>query len=157
MEIQGYVDTMFKDANDTSPDLPPLPSVLVMDLNLVIGVDLAAAGVFQEIVEMCRLNNCKVIFSGLASEVRRLFEKTCGEMDVASDLDVALAMAEDELLRMEGSVLLQQAQSDERQRRHDSFAEGEEDDRKRDGFMHALKEVRGIYNLPVAVEETLKR
>ena len=93
---------MFEDIidNSYSYDLPPKPSVLVVDVNLVTGCDTSAIETFYDMYTLCKQNGCKVLISGASKELRtELLSKNFYEKkSFFSTLELALGSAEDQIL-----------------------------------------------------------
>ncbi|GMH72049.1 hypothetical protein TL16_g05814 [Triparma laevis f. inornata] len=76
--IKKYVQTMF-DNVPRLPErlvemLPPKPVCLVLDFSLVISLDVSAAAVIKDIVDLCHRNNCKSYFTGSHGLVTKILQ-----------------------------------------------------------------------------------
>ena len=118
--ISNYISTMFQDSGNQSPDLPPLPRVVLFDFGLVAGIDFAAIECLQNTVSLCRGHGCDVILSSVPAAIGQLLERTGlteekqSNFCLKADFDAALAAAEDTVLEFVGDFSKPEFRSDER-------------------------------------------
>ena len=167
-----YITTMFEDEppEPSSPSsfegdggvtgkderhycLPPKPKYLIVDFTLISGMDTSAVDVFGEIVSLCMENQCKLFLSGLSPSLKATLlyagvkpEPGAKRWSYASDLETALAKAEDGLL----STVFQLEEKDKIESQTRSF------ERRvsltEDGFLYALKKIDEQHGLQAATE-----
>ena len=98
-----YIESMFEEFPDDDHyhDLPPKPAVVVIDINLVTGMDTSAIDVFHDIAVLCKLNSCRVFVSGASQNVRRELISRGFESSKTffTALEPALGAAEDFILK----------------------------------------------------------
>ena len=110
-----YITSMF-DEVDSGIDqalLVPVPSIIVLDLTLVSGIDTSAADVFFDILNVIGKHDCRLFVSGLSNNLRQTLalagvkpetskERKQRKLRFFSSLDVAIGKAEDTLLNEAG-------------------------------------------------------
>ncbi|KAG7339587.1 STAS domain containing protein [Nitzschia inconspicua] len=116
--IRNYIATMFEEVDITVSQrldfaIPPVPSILVVDLSLITGMDTSTVDIFGEIRGLCKTNDCKLYLCGLSPRQKKALTKAGIKPDRAflrrskrqfvffSDLDSGLGAAEDVLIKDE--------------------------------------------------------
>ena len=78
------------------------PYAVIIEMNDVVGCDASAMDVFSQIVTMCRVNKCRVVFSSIAANEHNLLTRagvlTQQHVFVCKDTDDSLTQMEDALL-----------------------------------------------------------
>jgi len=120
---------------------------------MVSGMDTSAVDVFQEIIDLCRDNHCRLFLAGLSDDLRSEMSYTgikpgtgSYSFSYATDLESALARAEDGLLS--NKYHLEDKAEQETSTRKRARSEGNVED----GFLYALKRIDEQHNLNTAVE-----
>ncbi|GMI10162.1 hypothetical protein TrLO_g15578 [Triparma laevis f. longispina] len=103
--IKKYVQTMF-DNVPRLPErlvemLPPKPVCLVLDFSLVISLDVSAAAVIKDIVDLCHRNNCKSYFTGSHGLVTKILQMQELSVEWSSTFDEGMIQAEEHILNEE--------------------------------------------------------
>ncbi len=145
--VSEYVHTMFEPVKNPSPDVPPIPDVVVLDMSLLLGMDLSAIDVIKDIIQVCLVNNCCVIMSG-AQGVRKSMSRNgitvnaYLNLSFSTDLETSLGVAEDQILKDVAKVLEREKTDAEvriSRRTEQLSKEGvNQDSIIADGFRHAL-------------------
>lgn len=111
--ILSYIQSMFEDieADDPNMALPPLPKYVVVDMALVTGMDTSSVDIINDILTVCKTNNCKLFLSGLSPNLRSVLshagvkplggERKLRVLRFFNSLDTAIGKAEDMLLESE--------------------------------------------------------
>lgn len=146
--VLKYISSMFEDIEVVGDALlPPKPKYLVLDMSIVSGVDISAVDCFADVTSLCKTQGCKLIISGSSKMVRQAL--IAGNVKPAShphlsfvdDLEAALGMAEDGLLKFIGH-------NEERiQRNHKRGAHLRKMSRVDIGLRLALKQIDEQHNL----------
>lgn len=115
---------------------------LVIDFSMVSGMDTSAIDLFNEILSLCKNHNCSLYLSGLSSELKvdLIFAGIkpipgSSRFLFSSDLETALAQAEDGLLSSKFRLEEKDEEESDRRRRQRSESTVE------DGFLYALKKI----------------
>jgi anti-anti-sigma regulatory factor len=143
--ILNYIETMFEEVDETQSErldfsLPPMPTVLVLDLSLISGMDTSTVDIFSDIKELCKNNDCKLYFCGLSPRMRRGFAlggvkpeagllRSKRTLRFFADLDTALGQAEDFWIQSEMVAINESTR----------LSPGES------GFLHALKQIDELH------------
>jgi hypothetical protein len=112
--VYSYIGTLFQSDvadEDGNDEVLRKPRFLIIDLTLVTGMDTSTVDIFNEIRNLCKSNNCKMLMTGISSSVRTIlalggFKPETGvrserQLRFFSSLDAALGKAEDMLLDSE--------------------------------------------------------
>lgn len=111
--ILSYVSSMFEEAEEPGLDydLPPMPKHILLDLTLVTGIDTSSVDAFVDMKDFCSRQDCKLFVVGLSPSMRSTLAKgnfkpeggqrAARRVRFFMDLDTALGVAEDDLLREE--------------------------------------------------------
>lgn len=104
--VMNYISSMFDDVDMIDDEfLPPKPKYVVLDLSIVSGMDMSAIDVFADVTSLCKSQGCKLIIAGASRVVRSALiaggVKSASHLHLSfvEDLEVALGMAEDGLLK----------------------------------------------------------
>ena len=135
---------MFEEVLDNGEDqyLPPKPAVIILDINLVTGIDVSAIDVLQDIANLCKVNNCSMLISGASTRIRKelVLRGVGSTKSFFFALEPALGAAEDFILReVFGFEENEKSRVDRRMRllSEDTQVTNNEDN----GFLHALKQI----------------
>ena len=107
--VLNYIASMFDDLEESNGSLlPPKPKYLVLDMSIVSGVDISAVDCFADVTSLCKTQDCKLIISGSSKVVRQALllggvkPKSHPHLSFVEDLDAALGISEDGLLKVVG-------------------------------------------------------
>eukprot|EP00984_Skeletonema_dohrnii_P036571 scaffold37676_cov272-Skeletonema_dohrnii-CCMP3373.AAC.1 len=107
--VLKYISSMFDDIEVIDDSLlPPKPKYLVLDMSIVSGVDISAVDCFADVTSLCKTQGCKLLISGSSKMVRQALiaggvkPASHPHMSFVEDLEAALGMAEDGLLKFVG-------------------------------------------------------
>ena len=159
--VHHYVSTMFDDQDqveslDAAMTLPPMPKHLIIDFQLVTGMDTSAVDLFSEIISLCEKHKCQLYLSAVSSSMKSTLAyagiKPSSERRFhwTFDLETALAKAEDKLItqvfHIEEKDELESSMR--RQKRSESIDLRQTDD----GFLYALRKIDEQHGLHTADE-----
>ena len=109
--ILSYVTSMFEDSSAEVHCIyiPPKPKIIIIDTTLVTGMDTSAVGVFTDIFNQCKSNDCKLFLSGVSNSIRQVMslcgvkpdsnvERSQRLLRFFAELDAAIGKAEDILI-----------------------------------------------------------
>ena len=107
--VLKYISSMFDDIDVVDDSLlPPKPKYLVLDMSIVSGMDISAVDCFADGTSLCKTQGCKLIISGASRVVRHALiaggvkPASHPHLSFVEDLEKALGMAEDGLLKFVG-------------------------------------------------------
>jgi STAS domain len=112
--ILFYITSMFEDPPDTVDPIfvSPKPSIVILDLTLVTGMDTSAVDAFSDILVICGNHDCKLFLSGMSTSLRLTMslsgvkpetgrDRSQRKLRFFPDLDTAIGKAEDMLIKTE--------------------------------------------------------